>query len=315
MLRFTPEQANRFEQAHRMDLHVGGSESNTAVGLARLGRRVAWVSRITDNSLGRIIERTIRSHGVDTDSIVWTEQDRVGLYFLENGSPPRGSRVIYDRANSAFSKFEAKDLPVDLFQPGRAKWLLVTGISMAVSETACRMIEQAIELALKAGWRIAFDVNYRALLCSRDRARTLFDPVVKKADLVFVAHRDAVGIWNHGTADDPERTLREMLAMRGGKTTVMTLGRDGAIAGCDQEVRRQSIEPVEPIGRLGGGDAFSAGFLHAWLDEESIERALRWATTVARLKYSIPGDLPLIELAEVLKLMESPTSNAGSIVR
>ncbi len=97
MLRFTPPQLKRLEQTTGFDIEVGGTESNTAVGLARLGLNVAWLSRLTDNPLGRIIEQAIAKNGVDTSHIIWTDQDRVGLYFLEEGRIPRGSRVIYDR--------------------------------------------------------------------------------------------------------------------------------------------------------------------------------------------------------------------------
>ena len=79
MLRFTPPALRRLEQTLEFELHVGGSESNTAVGLARLGLNVAWISRLTHNALGQVIAKTIASHGVDTSSIVWTSEDRVGL--------------------------------------------------------------------------------------------------------------------------------------------------------------------------------------------------------------------------------------------
>ena len=140
MLRLTPDSHLRLEQAESLQVHVGGSESNTAVGLARLGKRVAWISRLTDNHLGRRIERAIAAHGVDTKNVIWTADDRVGLYFLEAGSPPRNSHVIYDRANSAYSRLEPKDLPNGLFVPGKSKWLHVTGISLWLGKPLERLL-------------------------------------------------------------------------------------------------------------------------------------------------------------------------------
>src|SRR5688500_13638874 len=101
MLRFTPPGRTRLEQAHELQLHVGGSESNTAVGLARLGLRTAWFSRLPDTALGRLISGELARYGVDVQHIVWCNDSRVGLYFLEEGGPPRGSQVIYDRRDSA----------------------------------------------------------------------------------------------------------------------------------------------------------------------------------------------------------------------
>src|SRR5258708_27794037 len=98
-----PPQFRRLEQAQTLDVQVGGAELNTAVGLARLGRSAAWVSRLTRNPLGRFLANKAREAGVSTDHVVWTDDDRVGLYFLEFGAAPRASSVVYDRTGSAIA--------------------------------------------------------------------------------------------------------------------------------------------------------------------------------------------------------------------
>ena len=304
MLRLTPESTLRLEQAESLQVHVGGSESNTAVGLARLGKRVAWISRITDNLLGRRIERAIASHGVDTKHIVWTPNDRVGLYFLEAGTPPRNSHVIYDRANSAYSRFEPKDLPTGLFVPGKSKWLHITGISMWLGDTIRGTIAEAVRQARTAGWQISFDINHRTLLCNAKQAHDYCHELFETADLVFLPRRDANSLWEMDFAESDSSVMAKLVAMRVGKLTVMTLGTRGAMASDGESCVMQTIEPVDPIGRLGGGDAFSAGFLSAWLEEQDLERSLKWATATARLKYSISGDLPLISRSEVACLVD-----------
>src|SRR5262249_45033907 len=103
MIRLSPPNFRRLEQARSLDLQVGGAELNTAVALARLGRRAAGVSRLTDNPLGRLIANHAREAGVDTTHVVWTPEDRVGLYFLEFGAAPRASSVLYDRRGSAIA--------------------------------------------------------------------------------------------------------------------------------------------------------------------------------------------------------------------
>src|SRR4029077_16851675 len=96
MVRLSPPNFRRLEQANSLDVLVGGAELNTAVGLARLGRSAAWVSRLTRNPLGRLIANRAREAALATDAIVWTEEDRVGVYFLEFGAAPRASSVLYD---------------------------------------------------------------------------------------------------------------------------------------------------------------------------------------------------------------------------
>ena len=94
MIRLSPPNFRRLEQAASLDVQVGGAELNTAVALARLGRRSAWVSRLTDNPLGRLIANHAREAGVSTDHVVWTNEDRVGVYFLEFGAAPRQQRPV-----------------------------------------------------------------------------------------------------------------------------------------------------------------------------------------------------------------------------
>src|SRR3954465_15465580 len=101
MVRLAPPSFKRLEQARSLDVTVGGAELNTAVAMARLGHTSAWVSRLTDNALGRLIANHAREAGVCTGRVVWTSEDRVGLYFVEYGAAPRPSSVLYDRKDSA----------------------------------------------------------------------------------------------------------------------------------------------------------------------------------------------------------------------
>src|SRR5436305_6931387 len=103
MVRLSPPNFRRLEQASSVDVQVGGAELNTAVGIARLGHSSAWVSRLTRNPLGRLIANRAREAGVGTDHIVWTDEDRVGVYFVEFGSAPRASGVVYDRKGAAIA--------------------------------------------------------------------------------------------------------------------------------------------------------------------------------------------------------------------
>src|SRR5437016_12676961 len=104
MIRLSPPNFMRFEQTPSLDLKVGGAELNTAVGLARLGHSTAWVSRLTYNPLGRLIANRAHEAGVSTEHVVWTDEDRVGVYFLEFGAEQRASSVLYDRKGAANAK-------------------------------------------------------------------------------------------------------------------------------------------------------------------------------------------------------------------
>src|SRR5438552_3861022 len=114
LLRLSPPGMQRLDQAPLFEVGIGGSELNVGCVLARLGRRVAWVSRLPTGPLGRIVDGEARRHGVDTRWVRWIEEARLGLMFFEPGPAPRNGRVIYDRKHSAASDLGFEDAPGDL---------------------------------------------------------------------------------------------------------------------------------------------------------------------------------------------------------
>src|SRR5688572_24205904 len=106
MIRLTPPNNERIDRTTTFDLSPGGAELNTAVTLASLGCDAQWVSVLPDNGLGRYLDRQAKSHGVGTQYVQWVSEDegRMGLYFLEEGTDPRPSAVVYDRKESAFAR-------------------------------------------------------------------------------------------------------------------------------------------------------------------------------------------------------------------
>src|SRR6058998_539723 len=160
MIRLSPPNFLRLEQARSLDLRVGGAELNTAVGLARLGHSSAWVSRLTRNPLGRLIANHAREAGVSTEHVLWTDDDRVGLYFLEFGAAPRASSVLYDRKGSAIAGVRPGMVPWARVFAG-AKWFHVTGITPALSTAAAEATREALQAARAAGLKTSIDLNHR----------------------------------------------------------------------------------------------------------------------------------------------------------
>src|SRR5262245_4830943 len=163
MIRLSPPNFQRLEQARSLDVQIGGAELNTAVDLARLGRSAAWVSRITDNPLGRLLLNQARSAGVSVEYVLTTPEDRVGVYFLEFGAAPRASSVLYDRRGSAIAAIRTGMVDWPRVLAG-AKWFHLTGITPALSPTAAEATREALRAARSAGVRISIDLNYRAKL-------------------------------------------------------------------------------------------------------------------------------------------------------
>jgi len=301
MLRFSPPGVGRIEQARAFDCSLGGAESNVAVALARMGKRAAWFSRLPASPLGRVVTNTLNQCGVDTSTVHWAEGERLGTYFVEFGSPPRPTRVWYDRADSAASRMTPADLPATLIQS--ATWLHLTGITPALSPSCQAATQAALALATAAGVRTAFDVNYRALLWSPSQAAQTCEPFCQQADLVFIATRDAQNLFN---IDGEPPHIAQTLYERWGGAVVVSNGAAG-VWGCDAGgVVHSAAFAVEIVDRVGAGDALAAGVLCLLGEGAALGAALRFGAALAALKMTIHGDLALTTRAEVEALLDNP---------
>lgn len=312
MMRLTPPAFLRIEQTRSFDIWVGGTESNTAVGLARLGMNAAWLSRLPATPMGRYISNRVAQYGVDVSHVVWANEDeRLGIYFHEKAQTPRASEIIYDRRDSAMSRMSPEDLPERLFDAGRSRMLHVTGITLAISDSARQTVHEAIRRAKAAGWRISFDINYRSKLWSGAEAAEGCDYAMSRSDIIFCPLGDYQVMYGDASAPDAIEALSEKYP---GALIIMTLGADGALARVpDGENLRQPAILAGEVGRIGGGDAFTAGFLYAWLSFNDVDLALKWGVAMSAHKYTIPGDLPLVDRAAVAALVAG--AEGGGLIR
>ena len=300
MLRLTPPGLELLETVRSLEAHVGGSESNTSVALARLGSRVAWLSRLPDNPLADLVCGELTRYGVDTRYVVRAPGERIGVYYHQQARAPRSSQVYYDRADSAMARMQPDQLPSEPFQSGSARLFHTSGITLAISQSARKTAEAALEQARQARMKISFDVNHRRNLWSNAEAQQACQPWLTTADLVFVAERDIALIWPD-CAGDPEAFHRYCPQA----VLIVTRGAEGSLALTpDGNQHRQSAYQGAEVDRLGRGDAFSAGFIHHWLAEGDVPEALRWGAATAALKGATPGDMALIHRHEVERLLE-----------
>lgn len=309
MLRLSPPNFHRLEQAHSLDLKVGGAELNTAVGLARLGRSAAWVSRLTDNPMGRLIANRAREAGVSTDHIVWTKDDRVGVYFLEFGAAPRASSVVYDRKGAAIANVKPGMIPWASVLAG-VKWFHTTGITPALSPTAAETTREALQAAKAAGTTTSIDLNYRVKLWTTAQAGQWMTEFMPLCDVLITTEEDAEKVFGI-TGKDFEEVAAKTAEKFELKTVAITLRENplvwkntwSAIAWHAGKIHRTKTYEVEIVDRLGAGDSFAAGFIHASLDGD-VQRALDFGTAASAIKHSIPGDFNWVTRDEVETLLK-----------
>lgn len=313
MIRLATPDFDRLETTASLDISIGGTESNVAVALARLGRQATWISALPASPLGRRIAATLRSHGVDTNRVLWSETARAGVYFLEPGTNPRPTRVIYDRLNSALATIDPDAIPYELVESTRL--LHLTGITPALSDNCARACHKFVERARQHSVPLMFDVNYRGLLWSPDEAARGIREFLDNVDLLFCGQGDARTIWD--LTGSPDEIARDLLNRSSASIVIITAGDAGATA-LDRSgnLWHQSAPPVDIIDPVGAGDAFAAGFIHAWLDgPDDIASALRSAVASASIAMTMPGDLAIITSAELADAVQALDQTGTDIVR
>ncbi|MFN8009383.1 MAG: sugar kinase [Terriglobia bacterium] len=309
MIRLSPPGFQRLEQTHSLDIQVGGGELNVAVAVSRLGLSSAWVSRLPDNPLGRMIRNKAREHGVDTSHIVWSKDGRAGLYFVEFGASPRASSVLYDRANSAISQIKPGEIDwVKVF--AGAKWFHVSGITPALGPTAAAMTAEALRAAKKAGLQTSYDLNYRSKLWTDKEAQACQEPMMQDVDVLITTEEDTKVVFKitAGGAQDDQfakvsaesyKTVAQKLQEKFHfKVVAITLRSNPsvwknhwtAIAYSDNRFYETKTYEVEIVDRVGAGDSFSGGFIYGYLSSQSLEIAVQAGVAYSAIKHSNPGD-------------------------
>ncbi len=298
MIRLSVPRGERLERAAMYEVRTAGTESNTMVALSRMGKRAAWVSRLTDNALGRRISEEIQSFGVDTARVVWTDEDRNEVFFVEYGARPRPIQVIYDRENSAISKVSIDSLDVDYLLDTRI--LHLTGILAALGEDCAETMRKLMDSASSAGVKLSFDVNYRSKLWSTQSARATLTPMMSRADILLITREDALNVF--GITGSPEEIVSAVYQRFQPEVCVVTLGCDGGISFDGDAFCYCSGYDVDTVDRLGAGDSFTAGVLCGYL-EGALQMGMNYASAMSALKLGIHGDYFTSSKTEVLGIL------------
>jgi 2-dehydro-3-deoxygluconokinase len=332
MLRLKPPGYERFLQSPVFEATFGGGEANVAAALACFGVDVAFVTILPSNPVADACVAHLRGRGVDT-SLIARSGERMGIYFLEAGANQRPSQVIYDRSNSAIATADPQSLDWERLFEG-ASWFHITGITPALSQSAAELSLKAVQVAKEKGLTVSCDYNYRKKLWKYGKtAIEVMTELVRHVDVGIANEEDCqrslgiraeIGDWEHevaaGELDRARyRALCEQVldAFPNLQCQAITL-REGYTAGHNgwsaclhdrQEFllsHRYDITHI--VDRVGGGDAFAAGLIYGLATGIGDETALNFATAASCLKHSIPGDMNLVSVDEVKRLMGGETS-------
>lgn len=319
LFRFSPE----WDQ-HTSALYIGGAEANMAASLARWGTPVSYISKVPDNGLSRQVLQQLEKAGIVTDRMLWGG-DRIGAYYLAQGSDLKHAEVVYDRKYSSFSELQPGTTDWDALLEG-AGWFHWSAITPALSQQAATVCKEALEAARRKGLTISTDLNYRSKLWQYAKPFQVMPELVQYCDVVmgniWAAHQmldtalDTVALERNSKEVYLEQAIRVAQEITEKYTRCKHVAftfrfSDGPTHNLyyatyynqgKQTVSRQ-YETNDVIDRVGSGDSFMAGLVHSLLEGFDAQQVISFAAAAAYSKLFVKGDFNNSDKADILKLI------------
>lgn len=294
MLEFNAATDGSLESAADFSVGYGGDTSNFAVAAARSGGRVGYVTRIGDDAFGTVLAELWRREGIDTSHATREPGGRTGIYFIARG--PDGHAFTYYRADSPASRLTPADVPEE--DVAAARLLHVTGITQAISPSACDAAFHAMAIARANSTLVSYDPNHRPALWPAERARAVILRSVELCDIALPNLEE--GRLLTGT-QEPKDVLAAFAA-RGPRIVVLKMGADGALVAEGGKVTCIPAHPVTPVDASGAGDTFDGAFTTRLLEGDTAVEAARYAAVAAALTTTGHGAVqPIPRRAEVMR--------------
>jgi 2-dehydro-3-deoxygluconokinase len=253
----------------------GGDTSNAAIAAARQGASVGYLSALGDDVYGRMLRELWSREGVDHDGVRTDPRGYTAVYFVNHDE--QGHHFSFFRRGSAASLMRPQDLPAQRI--AQAKVLHLSGISAAISDSACDTCFAAVDMAKAAGVRVSFDTNLRLKLWPLARARAVMSDFIRQSDICLPSYDDVKAITGLADAD----ALADWCLALGAKTVALKLGAEGALIADGSRRWRVPPHRCKPVDATGAGDTFAGALLARLVAGDDLEAAARYATVAAAL--------------------------------
>lgn len=325
MLRLAPHGYLRFLQAGDFQATFGGAEANVAVSLTNYGIDASFVTKVPPNDIGQLCVNSLRTLGVNTSNIVKGGK-RLGIFYIEKGASQRGSKVIYDRENTAISTADSADFDWNKILDG-VSWFHWTGITPALSDNLALILKEALIQCKDRNITVSCDINYRNNLWSKAKARETMTELMQFVDVCIANEEDAYdvfGIEADGAdvlaGDVSERAYRSVAKKIADKFNfkyvAITLrgsisANDNSWAGLIYDTKDYYFSKtynIHIVDRVGAGDSFGAGLIYSLVSGFDAQKAIDFAVAASCLKQTIEGDYNLVSIEEVNRLVNGNAS-------
>ena len=287
MLLLVTDRPGPIEDAQSFHKRTAGAETNVAIGLARLGLKVGWASRLGTDSMGRYLIAAMKAEGIDCSHVICDATQRTGFQFkgrVTDGSDPP---VEYHRKGSAASQMTPDDVDVDWLRS--ARHLHATGVFAAISTTSLPAAIKTMDVMRAAGRSISFDPNLRPTLwASTEVMRTAINDLAARADWVLPGIEEGLLLTGETTPEGVAQFYRRL----GARLVVVKLGAEGAYYDSDVAGtgRVEGFPVREVIDTVGAGDGFAAGVVSALLEGRTVPDAVRRGAWIGARAVQVLGD-------------------------
>lgn len=301
MVEFNQTQNQPHDEAPLYLQGFGGDTSNAAIAAARAGSRVAYLSRLGTDRWGDRLMDLWQRENVDTRTVLRDAHAPTGIYFVSHDA--QGHHFSYARAGSAASRMQPQDVAQHWGKAiAQSQWLHLSGISLAISASACDTAFAAMQNARSAGTRVALDSNLRLSLWPLARAQACIRHAVSLCDLFLPSLEDMTALTGLTQAQD----IIDWSHAQGAAQVVLKLGADGALASDGQSQRTVPGHAVQAVDATGAGDCFAGNLLARLSAGESLWDATAYANAAASLSVQGYGAVaPLPQREAVLNVMNS----------
>ena len=289
------------EETKTFTKYVGGSPANIAIGMARLGNKVGFIGRVSDDQFGRFVTTYFKNENIDTSNIVIDDKGaKTGLTFTEIKSPTESSILMY-REGVADLQISPEDVSEEYVK--NAKTLLVSGtaLSKSPSREACFV---AMEYAIKHDVKIIFDIDYRPYSWQSEKEIGVYYSLAAQMSHIIIGSKDEFALCEMFMANENETDEDTANRWFGYKAEVVVIkhGGDGSIGYVNNgDKYKVSIFPVELLKSFGGGDAYASAFIHSLMKGKDIGESLEYGSASAAMlvsSHSCSDAMPVVEALE-----------------
>lgn len=303
------------EETETFTKYVGGSPANIAIGMARLGKKVGFIGRVSDDQFGRFAVNYFDNESIDTTNIVVDKEDaKMGLAFTEIKSPTESSILMY-REGVADLKINPADISEDYIKKSKSLLISGTALSQSPSREACFV---AMEYAMKHDTVIIFDIDYRPYSwASMEEVAVYYSMTAKMSDII-IGSREEFDLMEELV--DPQNKSDKVTAARwfnhNAKIVVIKHGKEGSIAYMNDDTAYQVRPfPVKLLKSFGGGDAYASAFLYGLMEGWNVDKCLEFGSASAAMlvaSHSCSDAMPGSE--EVQKFIDKAKAEHGEMV-